>query len=195
MSYSIYPPAASGITVADGNAAGWGSDAWVQLAAINSTGASSYSFTGLSNYRKLRLGVTGIESSTIGSQPVYLVFNSDTNSTDNNYSWTNTLMQNGQTAPFRTVFQQTTTRIVLSGIATNGYQLHTTVDIDNVPGTHKFVKHRTHVSGEDYYWANQPTAVEGFGTWRVNTAISQIDFIMPSVTNNGAGRLHVWGQV
>lgn len=195
MAVSSLVPASAGITVSDGNAAGWGSDAWVQLAAVNSTSASSYTFTGLSGYRKLRLGVTGIESSSVGSQPVYLVFNSDTNGTDNNYSWTNTLMQNSQTAPFKTVFQQTGTKMVLSAIGTGGYQFHTTVDIDNVSGTHKFVKHRTHVQGEDYYWGANPTAVEGFGTWRVNTAISQIDFIMPSVNNNGAGRLHVWGQV
>jgi hypothetical protein len=191
MGVSVFPAASGGASVAEGNAAGWGSNAWIQLAAVNAVvGTTNYSFTGLSGYRKLRFGVTGIETSGSGGT-ARLVFNGDSGS---NYSWTNTLMQNNQTSPFRTIFGNENSNIVLCGIAASGYVFHTVAEIDNVSGTHKPVRHRSHVSGEDYYWANNPTSVEGFATWRNNTAINQIEFLFPS-TNNTVGRIHIWGQV
>ena len=194
MGISVFPaPAGGGASVADGNAAGWGSDAWVQLADVSTAiSTTNYSFTGLSGYRKLKLRVLGAyETSSGGGGLVRLVFNGDSGS---NYSWTNTLMQNGQTAPFRTVFGNTNSGITLSGIAGGGYVFHTDCDIDNVSGTYKPVKHRTHVSGEDYYYANQPTAIDGFGTWRNTTVISQIEILFPSSGAN-TGRIYIWGQV
>ena len=191
MGISVFPAPSSGITVADGNAAGWGSDAWVELANVSQVvGTTSYSFTGLSGYRKLKLRVLGgFEVQSTGGI-VKLVFNGDSGG---NYSWTNTLMQNGQTSPFRTVFGNANNDIELSGIASGGYVFHTDCDIDNVSGTYKPLKHRTHVSGEDYRWANQPTAIEGFGTWRNTTAISQINIIFPS-SGATTGRIYIWGQ-
>jgi hypothetical protein len=191
MAVSSLVPASAGITVADGNAAGWGSNAWVQLGTANSaTGTVTYTFTGLSGYRKLRLGVTGVESAGTGGI-VRLIFNSDTGS---NYAWSNVLMQNGQTAPFRTLVRAAEPEIVLSAIQVSGHQFQTVVEIDNVAGTHKPVVYKTRVTGEDYFWGAQPTAIDGFATWRNTTAINQIDFIMPS-QNGSAGRLYVWGQV
>lgn len=190
MAVSSLVPASAGITVAEGTAAGWGAPAWVQLADTTVTTATSYTFTGLSGYKKLKFSVNGIETlSTAGLG--YIIFNSDT--TSGNYSWTNTLMQNGQTAPFKTIFGSSTAQINLSAISAGGYQFHSIAEIDNVSGSHKHVRHRTHVSSEDYYWAAQPTTIEGFGTYRSNTVISSMTFIMPSVTN-GSGKIHIWGQ-
>ena len=191
MAVSNLVAASGGASVADGNAAGWGSNAWVQLGTANSvTGTSSYSFTGLSGYRKIKLSITGFTTSSSAGGITRLVFNGDSGS---NYSWSNLLMQNGQTAPFRSLVRAAETEIVLGALQISGHTINADVKIDNVSGTHKAVEYKSRVTGEDYFFGANPTAIDGFAVWRNTTAISQIEFIMPSQSGT-VGRIYIWGQ-
>jgi len=57
MAVSSLVPAASGISVSDGNTAGWGNttENWIQLSSSNITTGSTINFTGLGSYKYYRL--------------------------------------------------------------------------------------------------------------------------------------------
>jgi len=88
MGSSVFPAPAAGISVADGNAAGWGATAtgdttWTLIS--TQTGNSSTNimdFTSLSGYKKYRLVGAVITNST--NQPGIVKVNNDTNAI---YNW------------------------------------------------------------------------------------------------------------
>lgn len=192
MGYSVFPAASSGISVADGLAAGFASPVWTQIASVTSTGASGYSFTGLEGYRRIRFTVTGIQTSGVAGGMVYITFNSDSGS---NYSNSRVINHASSTTPFRISNNANTTSFELSGIQISGYTFHTTVEFENIAGSWKHCTHRTFVSGEDYNGPAAPAVVHGFCNYQSTTVISSMAFQMPSVTNNGNGKLYIWGQV
>jgi hypothetical protein len=190
MAVSSLVPASAGITVADGLAAGWGSNAWTQISSTSQTTAVTYTVSGLSSYRKIKIGILGMMNSAGGGQS-YLRFNSDTGT---NYSWEVTMQQNGPVLGRGRARDDD--KIHISGMGPTNQMLVGIIEIDNPVTAYKIITGRTNSSSEDYFGNANPGTSDLNAVWRNNSsAISSVTFQMPTSITNANGLFYVWGQL
>lgn len=86
MGQSVFPAPSSGISVADGNAAGWGAstEKWTLLTRTT-TSSTNPTFSGLSGYKKYRLVSGGVYAGSSAAYTPKIYLNGD--SSGNKYSW------------------------------------------------------------------------------------------------------------
>jgi hypothetical protein len=191
MAVSSLVPAAAGITVADGLAAGWGSNAWTQIASVSQTTAVTYTVSGLSGYRKIKIGVLGFMTDTTGGGVITFRFNADTNT---NYTWEVNLQQNGPA--LRQGRARNDDKLLVSGIGNSNQMAVGIYEIDNPVSAFKIITGRTNTSSEDYFGSANSGASDVNGVWRNNSsAISSVTFQMPTSISNTNGLFVVWGQL
>jgi hypothetical protein len=192
MAVSSLVPASAGITVSDGNTAGWGktSDNWVLLGRVTSN-ATSHNFTSLGGYKKLKINIARAEV-TVSTQ-IRLQFNGDT---ANNYSTSAATRAVGFTNP---VYINNTMSggwyNVLSSPSSGGAILYVTTIIDNADST-VGAKHLTQEAvHNDANFSNNTHSITQ-GHWNNLSAITSLNLYLISGQFNltgSPGFIEVWG--
>jgi len=192
MAVSSLVPAAAGITVSDGNTAGWGktSDNWVLLGRVTSN-ATSHNFTSLGGYKKLKINIARAEASV--STQMRLQFNGDTS---NNYSQSTATRAVNYT---NAVYVQNTMSgahyNVLYSPSSGGKIPYVTTIIDNADST-VGAKHimQEAVHNDSNFGNNTHSVTQGH--WNNLSAITSLNlwFISGQFNLTGnSGFIEVWG--
>jgi hypothetical protein len=115
MAYSVYPALSSGITVSDGNNAGWnlGETQWEQISEYkNATTVANIDFSSIpQTYRGLKLQIVGLTLST--ADQVYLRINND--STVSTYSRFGRAERSNNSGTITVIQQHSQNKIQLNG--------------------------------------------------------------------------------
>ena len=187
MAVSKLNPVAAGITVSDGNSAGWGSTEpqWTSIATSTTTGAS-VTFSGISGYRYLRLYIRDYVSGTSTTPRVQV------NSTTTGYSLLQHAFRDNASNILVTNYGDSDAHYIAYYTATSSYNHNGGfVDFYNVNTSLPYKEIEGHFgsingsSGEAHCMSR--------GTWKNTSAITSITVTLYSTsfaTNSGGLALY-----
>jgi len=193
MAVSSLVPAAAGITVADGNTAGWGrnTDNWTLLGR-QTTGAASHNFTSLGGYKKIRINMARMELTS--NTAFRMQINGDT---AGNYSQADAFNVTGSTTNIN--IQTSFTNSFFYALRNPGAGSQITfceIVIDNADST-VGTKHVTFNNVYNDASFGQVAYVEGQGDWNNLAAVTSINlYVAAGITNlaGANGFIEVWGS-
>jgi hypothetical protein len=183
MGVSVFPAPSTGITVSDGNAAGWGSTGgptWTAISTPSVSGVSSFNFN-LSGYKYYKLVFSNLGLS--GNSSLIFTFN---NTTTNIYSYGHYMALNSTVSADGTINANKITpnnNNYNAGI--NGYAY---LENPALSGAHTLEYEISARNTGSPFW----TYSKGYGSWDATTAITSLQFSVSGVTCS-SGAITLWG--